>query len=924
MDNSTIFTKTAKGISEVAGKTKFLSRDFRKILKEVNGTTSLDGLKEKLKSFPEDKLIQVLNELVSGDYIREFISPLGGNTVFDFSSAAKLEDALTMSDFLRYEQEMRSKNEIADKIKADAEAQLQKKAEEQARRESEEKIKRAADAHAKRIADEKARNEEQARHKAQEKARQEGVIQAKKIAEEQARQKAQELARHQAEEKAQQEAEARARKKMEDQARRDAEVEAHRQAQIQAQKDAEDQERRKAEDQARKVAEEKARQRAQELARLEAEERAQREAEARARKKLEDQARRDAEVEAHRQAQIQAQKDAEDQARRQAEEQARKVAEEKARQRAQELARLEAEERAQREAEDRARKEAEIQARKEAEQMARLAAEAQVKKQADEKAQREAEIKSKKEAEELVRRAAEMQAKQIEAIYVVSEAAVQAQKDAEDNSELEMAEAARNEAAQKIADERKRAEQEEILHKQGLEQQKKAEKEAKKIADKAAKMEAQAEALRKSQEKKQLQADKQKEKAEKAAEKASNKRNEKRYNSRSFSFGKLIAVGLFLLIVAGFGLVHVISFDDKIQLIQHQAIEQFHQPVNIASVRFGLVPQPHWRLEHVSIGNEGQIKVPEVKVPVDLASLFNGRVTFKSIGLASPAVNEEGLGWLLFGKSQKGELKFGSVTATNFKFISSNINLPVIDAVAEIGEDGGWKRIVLDAADKTFHMEMQPRDNGVVQIELTADTYRVPFGSALVLDKFNAKATANRDVLTVTEFGASLYDGIVSGNAKLMWGSTWSLKGDLNARMIDAGKLLPSLLQSSKIEGSAKYAFQARTSDKLLAAPHFKGNFSVGNGTLLGVDLMSLLRSQNSGGKSNFAGITGAFNYENGRIQLRNMRLGAGMVSANGNSDVDVDKNLSGNFVVDLKSPNTQMRSNLALSGTLEKPSFHR
>jgi hypothetical protein len=962
MDNSTIFTKTAKGVGEVAGKTKFLSRDFRKILKEVNGTTSLGGLKERLKSFSDDKLLDVLNELVLGDYIREFISPLSQNSAFDFSADAKLEDALTISDFLRYEQEMRSKYEIDDKIKADAEAQLQKKAEEHTRLESEEKAKRDVEAHAKRIAEEKVRNEEQ--------ARQEGVIQARKIAEEQARQKAQELARRQAEQKALQakkDAEAQARRELEvlakkraeeeaqEQARRDAEIEAQLQAQIQAQKKAEDQARRDAEAQARKKAEDQARQKAQELARRQAEEKAQQaallqakkdaeaqvrresdalakkkaeekarqEKEARARKKAEDQARREAEAEAQRQALLQAQKSAEDQARRDAAAQARKIAEDDARHRAQELARLEAEERAQREAEARARKELEDQVRK-AEKIARLAAEAQAEKEADEKAQRDAEIQAIKEAEELIRREAEAQAKQIEAVYALSNAALQAQKDAEKKYELEKAELARKEIAQRIADEKNRAAQEKILRKQELEAQKKAQKEARKDADKAAKMEAQAEAQRKAQEKKQILADQQKEKAAKATEKASDKRNEKRYSNRSFSFAKPIAVLLFLLIVAGFGLDHLISFDDKIQLIEHDASEQFHQPVKIASVRLALVPQPHWRLDRVSIGNEGQIKVPEVNVSVDLASLFNGRVTFKSIGLASPAVSEEGLGWLLFGKSQKGDLKFGSVTATNIKLISSNINLPMMDALAEIGEDGAWKKIVLDASDKTFHMEMRPKDEALVQIELTADTYRVPFGSALVLDKFSAKGTANPDGLTVTEFGASLYDGIVSGNAKLMWGSTWSLKGDLSAKMIDAGKLLPSLLQNSKLAGGAKYAFQASTADKLLVAPHFKGNFSLDNGTLLGVDLMSLLRSQNSGGKSNFAEISGAFNYDSGRIQLRNMRLGAGMVSVNGSSDVDSNKNLSGNFVVDLKSPNMQMRSNLVLSGTLQEPSFHR
>ena len=69
MDSSTIFTKTAKGLKESVGKTSVLSGEFRKILKEIDGKTSLADLPEKLGKVPEAKLQEILTKLLAGDYI---------------------------------------------------------------------------------------------------------------------------------------------------------------------------------------------------------------------------------------------------------------------------------------------------------------------------------------------------------------------------------------------------------------------------------------------------------------------------------------------------------------------------------------------------------------------------------------------------------------------------------------------------------------------------------------------------------------------------------------------------------------------------------------------------------------------------------------------------------------------------------------
>ena len=90
MENKTIFTKTAKGVSEAVGKTPVLSRDLRTVLKEVDGKASLDELIGKIGSLSEAKLHAALNKLNAEDYIREFSLPALDADTLDFSTILPL------------------------------------------------------------------------------------------------------------------------------------------------------------------------------------------------------------------------------------------------------------------------------------------------------------------------------------------------------------------------------------------------------------------------------------------------------------------------------------------------------------------------------------------------------------------------------------------------------------------------------------------------------------------------------------------------------------------------------------------------------------------------------------------------------------------------------------------------------------------
>jgi hypothetical protein len=839
-----------------------------------------------------------------------------------------------------------------------AQQQAMKEAQESARIESEERARqkieeqaqqarRDADAAARRAAEEQSRLEAEAKAQqdAEEKSRRDTEQQAKKASEEQARRDTEQKAKQDveqqqrlsAEQQALEEARQQARREADEQSRKNAEVEAQRLAQEQARLEVEEA-RRRAEAQARNEAEQTARLEAEEQARRDAAEaEAKREAEERRRKlAVEHRAKRDAEVRAKRALEEQSRREAEERAQQEAEEQSRREAEERNRQELQQ----QAEQQARREAEQRARQEAEEKSRREAEERARQEAEQKSRREADEKAQREmqaladknAEEEIRREFEELARQQAEAEARkkaeqarrQIEEL-AQRKAEAKAKKAEEDRARRQLEEAeARREAEVRAKQEVEQWMREAAKEKNGATPPKETKPEPEHpseldIEDRAPQKEEQQFERDEPDYEEQDDQDATEPEAEK---KSFFNRGQKAYRA-PIKWGKPVALVVSLSILAGLGLIHVMAFDGKADLFEKTAAAQFQQPVKIGKVYLSLLPQPHWRLEDVSIGSDAQITASHIKATAGLESLYSDKASFKSLELQSPVFTEQALEWFLFGKSQQQRFVFGRLTAINATLTSKNVRLPSFNVAADIGADGSWTKVTIDSLDGKTRIQLRPGGE-TVQVELNADLFAMPFGSTLKLDGLTAKGTARRNALAITDFSARIYDGVLTGTANLQWGAGWSMKGALQAKVIDATQLAPNLLQSGKLAGSATYALQAEHADQLFALPRVEGSFVVQSGTLLGVDFAKILRGANSAGTSSFAELTGAFVQESGQTQLQKMVLNAGLLSVTGNADMDKSENLNGRLAVELKSPTQEARGSLAVAGTLTKPQFSR
>jgi hypothetical protein len=590
-------------------------------------------------------------------------------------------------------------------------------------------------------------------------------------------------------------------------------------------------------------------------------------------------------------------------------EQAQARRDQEARHDAEVQAQREAEEAAQREDAEHARREAEVLARRVAEEKALRDAEAAAQRQAEELARRKEAERVRQEAEEQARRAVEEQARKL----------------AEEEARVQAAEEARKRTA--AEDTRKRVD-EESRRQAEIDARNQAEETARRAAAESARQDAEAHALWMTEQQAWRETEA---KTRAAQEEAALKRAEAREEANagnagseiSRKWGVTIALGIVALVVAGLVVIHLISFDGQIPQFEKALAGQFQQPVKIKALRVSLVPRSQLRLEGVSIGGDGQIRVSEIRASGSPGNLFSDRKQFSSLELDSLAVTEEGLGWILFGKPQASTMEFGQVAALNAKLESKNVSLPAFDAKLQSGGEGAWKVISLESVDKNLVVELTSGDRAI-QLDVKARAFTIPFGSSLTLEELVAKATADASGLVVSEFKGFVYGGILAGNARLKWGANWSLEGELNAKQIDASRLAPELLADARLAGTASYSMQAAEAAKLFATPHLEGSFNMPRGTLLGVDLGKVLQGAGMRGETKFTDLSGTVVHDRGATQLRQMRLSQTPISATGTADIGADKVVRGQVAAELKSSVEQLRARLALSGSLGKVDWTR
>ena len=855
--------------------------------------------------------------------------------------------------------EARARAEAEAKAAAEAEAKAKLEAASRAQADADAKVKAAREAAVRLAADAKAKAEAKAKADAEaaekDKARLEAELNAKLEAERKAREEAERRAADAAE---------KARKDLEEKAKRDAEemrqrLEAEMQAKLEAERkarEAEDRKRREEEDRRRKEEEERRRKEDEERRAKEEAERKRREEEDRKRREEDDRRRKE---EAERHAKEEAERkarEAEDRKRREEEDRRRKEEDARRRKEDDERRAREADDRRKREDEDRNRRDAddrrrredeERRSKEEAERTARAAADAAASLpkieavppppaaaggigdslladldsfgKREEEEQKEREAAERKAREETARREKE------EAERKAKEKADEKRREEEKRRRMEEEERRTREEEERREreEEERRKDEEEARKRKAKEEQ--AAKQATERAEKAAAAKAAARKVAASGDddipvtEDDLDADDLKRDQKVAAERARRAAREAPpvavASGRPRKLGKPIAIALAVLLVVGLGVLNFMPVSTA--EYEKAASEAMGVPVKIGSARLSVLTGVELKLDNVTVGSAAKIR--SVRGSPEIGSLFGSRKAFSRVELEGAQIAQSTLGDALVGKVSGANFRVERIVAKQLA-LDGPLKLPPLDVDAAVAGDGTLQTVKITGGDKIV-ATLSPK-GGDIAFEVSAGSFAPPFVPALSLSEFSMKGSANRSGVTSSEFDGRVFDGVLSGTARVRWGDSWTVEGELKARNLKMAVFAPTLVSDGRVDGRAAYSMSGGAPESLYERARVQGEFKVDKGVLGSVDISRALQTggAQSAGQTSFNEMSGQGVYDKGAMQFSNVVISAGALNAGVGLNIDANGGLSGRIVADVKTASQKQSATLNISGKVQEP----
>ncbi|HXZ91321.1 MAG TPA: adenylate/guanylate cyclase domain-containing protein [Burkholderiales bacterium] len=385
---------------------------------------------------------------------------------------------------------------------------------------------------------------------------------------------------------------------------------------------------------------------------------------------------------------------------------------------------------------------------------------------------------------------------------------------------------------------------------------------------------------------------------------------------RPRKWGKTITLTLLTLVIGALVAVHLAPV--PVGDYERAASAALGQPVKIGSARMSLLRGLEIVFSRVSIGDA--VRIDKLHAYPYIETLTGDRKMFHSLEIEGATVQQGRLADLLFGSMKLGALRVGDIKATKLT-LQGPLNLPTFDADVKIAASGALASVTLKGPDNLV-ATLTPHGNAF-GVEVNADHLTPPFAPDVVLSLFSGKGSATRDGLEITEWSAVALDGDMSGTASIRWGPQWNVEGKLKVRRINAAVFSPALLSEGRIEqGQGNYRMSGPNPAKLYESAHIEGHFDMSKGSLGSVDLSRAIQTQGgqSAGRTVFAELSADGVYDGGTVQLRNINLSAGALSAAAAVDVARSGALSGRIVADMRTQNQTMRQVLNVSGTVKEP----
>lgn len=374
----------------------------------------------------------------------------------------------------------------------------------------------------------------------------------------------------------------------------------------------------------------------------------------------------------------------------------------------------------------------------------------------------------------------------------------------------------------------------------------------------------------------------------------------------------------------------------KTYLSQAEAIasEKLKTKVTLGDGHLVFLPSVRLVIDDIHIGNNSEVTIEQVEIVPTLSSLFSD---FKTIDLkaTNPVIKQSALELI---SALNLDAKQDSPSPVNLRTLEIDDltlewpgkKLPLMDVKALFNQGSQLESATMATQDGHVQLQVTPEENRQ-KIILTAQDWISPISLPVLIDSAKMTGYLKDGELDIPEMHLSLYQGTLSGNAKLTWEKAWKLNGQLNVQNLAVEKpsslISKSVYLSGKLSGKGQYSAAAKGAGALAEKLQANFKFNVDDGVLHGLDLIKmasfLVRQNQKGDLTEFEELSGVLKTSGKQYHLRDLKVSSGLLAATGQVKVKPDQTLDGEVEVELKKSASLAAIPLVVSGTVEDPEIY-
>ena len=386
----------------------------------------------------------------------------------------------------------------------------------------------------------------------------------------------------------------------------------------------------------------------------------------------------------------------------------------------------------------------------------------------------------------------------------------------------------------------------------------------------------------------------------------------------------LIGLVLFLALLLPF----LIPLSRYIPPLEKLASEKLGQPVQIAELRFSLLPLPSVTAYGLRIGKDHPSQFEAITLRPALGSLLQEVKVLRSVEVKGFQVNSHMIGFVgaLAKPGRPALVRVERIQLRAMHLDLDGLKWGPLRADIELSTQG-VQGIEAGSEDGKFKLDLTP-GTPAQKIQINAKQWEIPIKPALKFELLNAKGLLQQNTLNLPDIQGKLYGGTLQGKAQIDWLRDWKVKGDLKMNKVETKEIVALMTRSigvsGKLNARGSYGMRAKEPAQLADSLSAQFKFEVKQGVLHGFDLAqavkTLARSGTRGGQTRFEELSGTLIITGKRYQVRQLSVTSGVLSAHGDVDIAPNKRLSGTINVALKGVAGLVTVPLDVSGTVSDP----